>query len=101
MSNWTVHTETSMSSITARSAGSGRIDPPDRYEDHGDWRVFYNGARVVAARNDTAFHRRLDLASINGLLPGNVVAELRRVADATLRVPSDVSVTVHTSEPAE
>ena len=71
--------------------------PVDRYEDRGPWRVFFSDGSIVAARHDSAYHARVDLTEMSRLLPANLVAEMRRIADEAQTVSSDVTASVHTA----
>lgn len=91
---WTVQTDRSLGSLLARRQTEHAID---HYEDRGPWRLFFSDGHVVAARHDAAFHHRVDMKGVSELLPANLVAELRRVADEAQTITNDVSVSVHTS----
>ncbi len=91
---WTVQTDRNLGSLVVRRHHE---HPVDRYEDRGPWRVFFSDGSVVAARHDGAFHQRVDLSDVSALLPMNLVAEMRRIADEAQKLASDVSASVHTS----
>jgi hypothetical protein len=92
---WSVQTDRLLGAIEVRRH---HPDPADRYEDHDEWRVFFSGVEIIGARLDSAFHRRVDLTPVTHLLPGNLIAELRRVVDEVLALRYDVSVAVHTHD---
>ncbi len=91
---WTVQTDRNLGSLVVRRHHE---HPVDRYEDRGPWRVFFSDGSVVAARHDAAYHQRVDLTEMSKLLPANLVAEMRRIADEAQTVSSDVTASVHTS----
>lgn len=94
MMSWTVQTDRALGSLLVRRHAE---HPADRFEEHGDWRVFLSGEEVVGARHDRAFHGHLDLTPLSGSLPANVIAELRRVADDAQGMSGDITHSLHTA----